>query len=63
MITYLASSLPVFAGAVVIIIIVVFGGLVFYALRTKGDVFAELLFGKTAFRFDARDRRNTKRLR
>ena len=61
MITYLTSSLPVIAF-VVLAIILVFGGLVFYALRTKGDVFAELLFGKTAFRFDARDRRNTKRL-
>jgi hypothetical protein len=62
MITYLASSLPVFAF-VVLTIILVFGGLVFYALRTKGDVFAELLFGKTTFRFDAKDRRNTRKLR
>jgi Ni,Fe-hydrogenase I cytochrome b subunit len=61
MITYLTSGLPVFA-VVVLTIIIVFGGLVFYALRTKGDVFAELSHGKTAFRFDARDRRNTKRL-
>jgi hypothetical protein len=62
MITYFTSSLPVLAFLALAIIIIVFGGLVFYALRTKGDVFAELLFGKTAFRFDARDRRNTKRL-
>jgi hypothetical protein len=61
MITYLTSSLPALAF-VVLTIILVFGGLVFYALRTKGDVFAELSHGKTAFRFDARDRRNTKRL-
>jgi hypothetical protein len=61
MITYLTSSLPVIA-VVVLTIILVFGGLVFYALRTKGDVFAELSHGKTAFRFDARDRRNVKRL-
>lgn len=52
MFTYLVSSLPVLAF-VALTIIIVFGGLVFYALRTKGDVFAELLFGKTAFRFDA----------
>jgi hypothetical protein len=61
MITYFASSIPV-VGFAVLTIIIIFGGLVFYALRTKGDVFAELLFGKTVFRFDARDRRNTKRL-
>jgi hypothetical protein len=59
MITYFTSSLPVLA-LLILIIILVFGGLVFYALHTKGDVFAELSHGKTAFRFDARDRRNTK---
>jgi hypothetical protein len=61
MITYFTSSLPVLA-LLVLTIILVFGGLVFYAFRTKGDVFAELSHGKTAFRFDARDRQNTKRL-
>jgi hypothetical protein len=61
MITYLESSLP-FLAFVLLTIIIVFGGLVFYALRIKGDVFAELSHGKTAFRFDARDRRNRKRL-
>ena len=60
MVTYLESSLP-FLAFVVLTVIIVFGGLVFYALRTKGDVFAELSHGKTAFRFDARDRRNTKK--
>jgi hypothetical protein len=60
MITYFTSSLPVLA-LLILTIIIVFGGLVFYALRTKGDVFAELSHGKTAFRFDARDKRNTKR--
>ncbi len=60
MVTYLESSLP-FLALVVLTVIIVFGGLVFYALRTKGDVFAELSHGKTAFRFDARDRRNTKK--
>jgi hypothetical protein len=61
MFTHLASGLPVVAF-VALTIIIVFGGLVFYALRIKGDVFAELSHGKTTFRFDARDRRNTKRL-
>jgi hypothetical protein len=61
MINYLESSLP-FLVFVLLTIIIVFGGLVFYALRIKGDVFAELSHGKTVFRFDARDRRNTKRL-
>jgi FtsH-binding integral membrane protein len=42
MITYFTSSLPVLALLALAIILIVFGGLVFYALRTKGDVFAEL---------------------
>ena len=62
MVTYIESSLP-FLIIVVLTIIVVFGGLLFYALRIKGDVFAELSHGKTAFRFDARDKRNSRRLR
>jgi hypothetical protein len=62
MINYIASSLPVVAF-VVLIIVLVFAGLVLYALRNKGDVFAELSHGKTTLRFDARDRRNTTRLR
>ena len=62
MITYITSSLPVFAF-VILTVIIVFGGLVFYALRNKGDVFAELSIGKTAFRFDAKDKRSIRRLR
>jgi hypothetical protein len=62
MINYIASSLPVVAF-VALTIVLVFAGLVFYALRIKGDVFAELSHGKTTLRFDARDRRNTTRLR
>ena len=61
MVTYLESSLPVFAF-VALTIVLVFGGLVFYALRIKSDVSAEMSHGKTTFRFDARGRRNTKRL-
>jgi hypothetical protein len=57
MIGSLASSLPAFTLVVLTVIIVV-GILIFYALRTKGDVFAELSHGKTTIRIDARDRRN-----
>jgi Ni,Fe-hydrogenase I cytochrome b subunit len=62
MVNYLESGLPVFVF-VVLTVAIIFGGLVFYALRNKGDVFAELSIGKTAFRFDAKDKRNTRRLR
>ena len=61
MIASLASSLP--ALALVVLTFVVVGGiLIFYALRTKGDVFAELSHGKTTLRINARDRRNRRKL-
>jgi hypothetical protein len=59
MVTYLTSGLPAFAF-VALAIIAVGGGLVFYALRIKGDVHAEFSHGKTTLRIDARDRRNTR---
>jgi hypothetical protein len=61
MIASLASSLP--ALALVVLTFVVVGGiLIFYALRTKGDVFAELSHRKTTLRINARDRRNRRKL-
>ena len=61
MIASLASSLP--ALALVVLTFVVVGGiLIFYALRTKVDVFAELSHGKTTLRINARDRRNRRKL-
>lgn len=61
MITYLTSGLPVFAF-IALTIVIIGGGLVFYALHIKGDVFAELSHGKTCLKINARDRRNPKRL-
>ena len=61
MVAYLTSGIPVIAF-VALVIAAIGGGLIFYALRNKGDVFAELSHGKTTFRIDARDRRNSKKL-
>jgi hypothetical protein len=52
----LFASLPVFGWAFIVIAIV-YGILVWYALRHKGDVSAELTHGKTTLRIDARDKR------
>jgi hypothetical protein len=60
MVSYLTSGLP-FVALAALVIVVLCAGLIFYALRNKGDVFAELTHGKTTLRIDARDRRNTKR--
>jgi hypothetical protein len=59
MIASLSSGLSTLALALFIIVIagVV---LIFYALRTKGDVSAELSHGRTIFKIDARDRRSKK---
>jgi hypothetical protein len=47
---------------VVLTIVAVGAFLIFYALRNKGDVFAELTHGKTTLRIDARDRKTRRRL-
>ncbi len=49
--------------AVVGVIILVWAGLVLYALRNKGDVRAELSHGSTSFRLEATDRRGGTRKR
>ena len=61
MTTSFLSGLPALA-LVVLIVVIVSGILIFYALRVKGDVFAELSHGKTTLRIDARDRQRRKRL-
>jgi hypothetical protein len=60
MIASFASGLPS-VELVVLTVVVVAAILVIYALRTKGDVFAELSHGKTTLRIDARDRRSQRR--
>jgi hypothetical protein len=60
MIASFASSLPAFAF-VALAIVIVGGILIFYALCIKGDVFAELSHGKTTLKFDAKDRRRTRK--
>jgi hypothetical protein len=55
MMAYLTSGIPLIAF-VALVVVIVSGGLIFYALRNKGDVFAELSHGKTVFRIDAKDR-------
>ena len=55
MISSFASSLPILGWAFMVFVIVC-GILVWYALRNKGDVFAELTHGKTTFKIDAKDK-------
>jgi len=59
MISYITSGLAI----VTLMIVMIFGALIFSTLRIKGDVFAEFIHAKTTLRFDARDRRNKGRLR
>jgi hypothetical protein len=49
-------STPVGLCSMIAFVVLVCGGLVFYALRTKGDVSAELTHGETTFKLQARDR-------
>ncbi len=59
MISSFGSGLPVLGWAFIVIVIVC-GILVWYALRSKGDVFAEVSHGKTTFRINAKDKRSSK---
>lgn len=52
----MVTHLTIFA--LVALVIIICGILVFYALRIKGDVFAEFSHGKTILRIDAKDRRD-----
>jgi hypothetical protein len=61
MIASFASSLPAFALIALIFVIVGAGIMVCYALCIKGDVFAELSHGKTTFRLNAKDRRQSRK--
>jgi hypothetical protein len=54
----LTSAVPALAY-IVLAMVFVSGFLIYFALRNKGDVFAELTHGKTTLRIDARDRRTT----
>jgi hypothetical protein len=54
MIAFIASGLQALA-LVVLPIVVVGAFLIFYALRNKGDVFAELSHGKTTLRIPGRN--------
>jgi hypothetical protein len=45
------------AWALAAIVLLVCGGLTFYALYSKGDVRAEFSLGSTLFKIEAKDRR------
>ena len=54
--TDVLSSIPAGLWFTIAVVVLVCGGLVFYALVSKGDVFAELTHGATSFKLHARDR-------
>jgi hypothetical protein len=60
MIASLSSGFSAFA-LVALMFVIAAAILIFYALRTKGHVSAELSHGKTTFKIDARDKLNKRR--
>jgi hypothetical protein len=52
------SILPSNLALLVIAVLLVTGGLVFYALYKKGDVRAVMSHGKTVFTLEAKERRS-----
>jgi hypothetical protein len=51
------SGWPSNLALLVIAALLVTGALVFYALRTKGDVRAEVSHGRTVFKLEAKERK------
>lgn len=50
------SALPAAFWIALVVMVIVLEGLVFYALRRKGDVSAEISHGATTIRLEAKDR-------
>lgn len=55
------SILPGNLTLLVITVLFVTGGLVWYALRTKGDVRAEVSHGRTVFKLEAKERNSDRK--
>lgn len=55
------AAIPPVVALVALIFVIISALLIFYALRIKGDVFAELSHGKTTFRIHARDRKYSRK--
>ena len=55
------SILPSNLTLLIIAVLVVAGVLVLYALRTKGDVRAEVSHGRTVFKLEAKERKTARK--
>jgi hypothetical protein len=57
------TTLPISSDIVffVAIVFLIAGGLVWYALYTKGDVRAEVSHGRTVFKLEAKERKSDRR--
>jgi len=57
-VSFVSSDTAVFFAIVLLFVV---GGLVWYALRTKGDVRAEVCHGRTVFKLEAKERKSGRR--
>jgi hypothetical protein len=55
LVSVLQSGMAIFVGGVLLVV----GGLIWYALYRKGDVRAEFAHGKTIFKLEAKDRKSS----
>jgi Ni,Fe-hydrogenase I cytochrome b subunit len=62
MIAEFFSTFPTVFWLLIIIVVVVCGGLILYALHCKGDVSAEISHGMTSFKLQAKERLRRKNL-
>jgi hypothetical protein len=62
-VTSALSILPSNLTLLMIAVLLVTGVLVFYALRTKGDVRAEVSHGRTVFKLEAKERKGANKVK
>lgn len=55
------STTPLNIAIIFAFVVLIFGGLVWYALRVKGDVRAVLSHGKTVLELEAKERNSTRK--
>jgi hypothetical protein len=55
------SAMPLNIAIILAFLVLIFGGLVWYALRVKGDVRAVFSHGKTVLELEAKERNSTRK--
>jgi hypothetical protein len=59
--TFIASFVASSLGFYLLMLLLVFGGILFYTLYKKGDVLAEVSHGRTVFKLQAKEKHSDRK--